>query len=76
MVYCYRVVSNDGMNADISDKKSIFANYMYEFCHDNNLILSSKTLMPAYSYTYISEIWNMTSLLDHCISTSDTHASL
>lgn len=63
------------MNADISDRNSLFANRMAQFCQDN-FILSSNVLLPNDSYTYISEAWHTTSWLDHCISTADTHASL
>nr|XP_055036878.1 uncharacterized protein LOC129424288 [Misgurnus anguillicaudatus] len=64
------------MNADISDKKSIFSSHIAQFCHDNNLILSTEVCLPVDSYTYVSEAWNTTSWLDHCISTADAHASL
>lgn len=64
------------MNADISDKRSSFANHISNFCADNNLTLSSRELLPAESYTHISEAWHTTSWLDHCLSTADAHASL
>ena len=64
------------MNADISDKRSIFANHLNHLCTDNNLVLSSRELLPAESYTHISEAWHTTSWLDHCLSTADAHASL
>ena len=37
------------------------------------MILSSKELLPADSYTHVSEAWHTTSWLDHCISTFDAH---
>ena len=43
------------MNADISDKHSYFHKHMVRFCNDANLILSSKELLPADSFTYYSE---------------------
>ena len=61
------------MNADISDRKSVFGKYLIEFCHDNKLLLTSKVLLPTDSFTYVSEAWNTTSWLDHCISTADAH---
>ena len=64
------------MNADLSDRQSVFAKHMLQFCEDNNLILSSQLLLPSNSYTHISEAWHTTSWLDHCISTSDAHATL
>lgn len=63
------------MNANISDKNSVFAKHMKHFCADNNLILSSKELLPSHSSTYISEAWHTTSWLDHCISIADAHAA-
>lgn len=69
----YNVIGD--MNADISDSNSSFANHMVQFCQDNNFILSSKVILPADSYTYISEAWHSTSWLDHCISTASAHAS-
>lgn len=64
------------MNATISDRKSLFSSHIVQFCQDNNLILSSKVCLPVDSYTYVSEAWNTTSWLDHCISTADAHDSL
>ncbi|XP_058650707.1 uncharacterized protein LOC131551670 [Onychostoma macrolepis] len=64
------------MNADISDSKSLFSVHIVQFCQDNNLILSSEVCLSVDSYTYVSEAWNTTSWLDHCISTADAHASL
>jgi len=66
----------DDMNADISDNNSVFAKHLNNFCTDSNSILSSRELLPAASYTYISEAWHTTSLLDHCISTAGAHAAL
>lgn len=39
------------MNADISDKKSLFGQHLIRFCKDNKLKLSSQILMPEDSYT-------------------------
>ena len=64
------------MNSDLSDSTSIFAKHMVQFCEDNNLFLSSQLLLPSNSFSYISEAWNTTSWLDHCISTADAHASI
>ncbi|KAL7369456.1 hypothetical protein ABVT39_012473 [Epinephelus coioides] len=61
------------LNADISDRKSVFGRYLVEFCHDNKLLLSSKIHLPTDSYTYVSEAWNTTSWLDYCVSTADAH---
>ena len=52
------------MNADLTDKRSLFAKHMLQFCDDNNLIVSSQMFLPADSYSYISEAWHTTSWLD------------
>lgn len=49
---------------------------LVRFCQDNSLILSILDLLPTDSYTYVSEAWNTTSWLDHCICTADAHESI
>ena len=61
------------LNADISDEKSLFGRHLTQFCHDNKLILTSSVLLPATTFTYVSEAWNTTSWLDHIICTADAH---
>ena len=61
------------LNADISDEKSLFGRHLIQFCHDNKLILTSSVLLPATTFTYVSEAWNTTSWLDHIICTADAH---
>ncbi|KAL7381375.1 hypothetical protein ABVT39_004885, partial [Epinephelus coioides] len=70
---CTRIYVMGDLNADISDRKSVFGRYLVEFCHDNKLLLTSKIHLPTDSYTYVSEAWNTTSWLDHCVSTADAH---
>uniref|UniRef100_A0A1A8AIU9 exodeoxyribonuclease III n=1 Tax=Nothobranchius furzeri TaxID=105023 RepID=A0A1A8AIU9_NOTFU len=72
----YSIYVVGDFNADLSDKKSQFAKHLIQLCEDNDLVLSSKVLLPKDSYTYISESWHTTSWLDHCISTADGHAAL
>lgn len=71
---CIYVIGN--MNADIADRGSLFANHTTQFCQENNLMLSSKELLPADSFTYISKACHTASWLDHCISTADAHTSI
>lgn len=59
---------------DLSDGHSLFAKHMLQFCDDNNLKLSSQLLLPADSFSDISDAWHTTSWLDHCISTTEAHA--
>ena len=63
-------------NADLTDKKSLFAKHMNTFANDANLVISSKQLLPDSSFTYVSEAWNTTSWLDHVVSTMDAHATI
>ena len=52
------------------------AKHLVQLCEDNKRILSSQLLLPANSFTYVSEAWHTTSWLDHCFSTADAHASI
>ena len=36
---------------------SLFAKHMVQLCDDNGFILSSKVLLPADSFTHVSEAW-------------------
>ena len=63
-------------NSDIADKSSLFAKHLVQLCEDSDLTLSSQMLLPADSYTYISEAWHTTSWLDHCVTTADAHANI
>ena len=56
-------------NANISNDSS-FGQYLEIFCDENNLINASKAIMPPDTHTFVSERWNTTSWLDHCLSTS------
>ena len=60
-------------NSDISDNESVFCKYFKQFCDENSWSLSSELLLPANTFTYLSERWDSTSWLDHCVSTSDGH---
>ena len=60
-------------NSDISDSESVFCRHFKQFCEENSWLLSSELLLPANSFTYLSERWDSTSWLDHCVSTSDGH---
>ena len=58
-------------NSDISDNESVFCKHFKLFCDENSRLFSSKLLLPANTLTYLSERWDSTSWLDHCVSTSD-----
>ena len=61
-------------NADING--STFADHLLNFIAESNLEFSSKEFLPENSFTFLSEAWNTTSWLDHCIATSDGHSSI
>ena len=63
-------------NANFSSANSKFAEHIVNFCNRNNLTLSSKTLLPEDTFTYISERWGSTSWLDHVIASADFHDCL
>ena len=60
-------------NAHIGKSPTNFGNQFNEACDENELIISDKILLPDNSFTYISDSWNSTSWLDHCISTKTGH---
>ena len=56
---------------------SKFAKYVIDFCDRNELTSSSQELLPADSYTYISERWaGSTSWLDLVCASTDFHNSI
>lgn len=72
---CYVIMGD--WNANLKDvKNSMFANHMLNFCEENYLSLSSRVLLPADSYSCISESWNSTSWLDHVVSSEDFHNTI
>ena len=48
-------------------------NIMVQLCDDTGFIISSKVLLPADSFTHVSETWGSVSWLDHIVSSSDFH---
>ena len=68
---CISIVED--WNSDVSDNESVFCKHFKQFCDENSWLLSSELLLPANTFTYLSERWDSTSWLDHCVSTSDGH---
>ena len=67
------VITGD-WNANLREGgNSLFAKHMVQLCDDNGFILSSKVLLPADSFTHVSEAWGSVSWLDHIVSSSDFH---
>ena len=60
-------------NADVSNDKHQFGNYLNQFCSDIGLIISSELKLPEDSFTYKSDSWHTTSWIDHCVSSKDGH---
>ena len=60
-------------NSDISDSEPLFCRPFKQFCEENCWLLSSELLLPANTFNYLSEGYDSTSWLDHCVSTSDGH---
>ena len=46
---------------------------MVELCDDNDFILSCNVMLPADSFTKVSEAWVSVTWLDHLVSNSDFH---
>ena len=71
---CYAILGD--FNANVLSDRSNFANYAIDFCERNDMIFSSKELLPTNSYTYISERWGTNSWLDYIFSSPDFHKSI
>ena len=65
---CFSVLAD--WNSDISDSESFFCRHFKQFCEENCWLLFSELLLPANTFTYLSERWDSTSWLDHCVSIS------
>ena len=46
---------------------------MVQLCDGNGFIHSSKVMVPADSFTHVSEAWGSVSWLDHIVSSSGFH---
>ena len=66
---CTCVIIIGDWNANIHG--STFGDHLANFIEEENLEFSSKLMLPANTFSFISEAWNTTSWLDHCVSTSD-----
>ena len=56
------------INTDVK-RCNHFSGMLQDFVTDNNLDILDQHLLPENSYTFISDVWNTTSWLDHCITT-------
>ena len=68
------IVGDFNANSGLTGTK-LFTNHLIEFCTDNDLIISSKLLLPSDSYTYVSSregVYHY-SWLDHIVSSKDFH---
>ena len=60
-------------NADVSNDKHRFGNYLNQFCSDIGLVISRELKLPEDSFIYKSDSWHTTSWIDHCVSSKDGH---
>jgi hypothetical protein len=63
-------------NADVTSNLNSFGPLLNNFCRETSLTLSSHNWLPQDTYTYVSDAWDSTSWLDHCITTQDAHNSI
>ena len=63
-------------NADISKETHSFGGHLQNFVEESGLIFSDQALLPHDSFTFVSDTWNTTSWLDHCLGTQDVHNSI
>ena len=66
-------------NANLRESgNSLFGPIMKDFCNENNLVISTKSLLPPHTYTHVSYRENDTfkTWIDHVVSSNDLHNSL
>ena len=71
------ILGDFNANLGVSGTK-LFTDMMLEFCRENELIISSKVMLPADTYSYVSSRDGTLycSWLDHIVSSSDFHTSI
>ena len=67
---CVMIVGD--FNANIS--RGLFGDHLVRFVKETGLSFSSKLFLPSDTFTFLSEAWDTTSWLDHCISSADGHS--
>ena len=60
-------------NIDNSDFNSMFATLMKDFCYDTSMVIYDEAMLAGGTFTQLSEKWDSTPWLDHCLLTSDEH---
>ena len=63
-------------NADSTNDKSLFGALVKDFCNENDFIISDSVILPPRSFSFVSDVWSTTSMLDHCVSSHDAHAAI
>ena len=73
----FMIIGDWNANLGISGN-ALFRPIMEEFCNENNLIISTKKLLPQDSHTHISRRTDSTfnSWLDHVVSSKDCHRAI
>ena len=54
-IYCTCFCIVGDFNSNINCDTSVSSKYIHTFCSDNNVLFSSKNMLPSNSFTYISE---------------------
>ena len=66
-------------NANLRENgNSLFGPTMLDFCNENNLVVSTKSLLPADSYSHVSirEDNIFKTWIDHVVSSNDIHSAI
>ena len=66
-------------NSDLpntNNSVSQFGSHLLKFANEGKYRISDYKLLPRNSFTYISNVWNTTSWLDHCVCTQAEHAQI
>lgn len=72
---CFAIMGDFNANL-MSTGHSLFGKHLVNFCNDNDYIISSKSLLPPDSYTYVCEARGTHSWLDHVVSSEDFNQSV
>ena len=71
------IIGDWNANLGISGN-ALFRPIMEEFCHENNLIISTKEILPPDTYSHVSKRSDtlFKSWLDHMVSSKDCHNAI
>ena len=55
---------------------NMFDPLLNSFCQDFNLTMSDEAMLPKKFFTYVSDVHNTCSWIDHCVSSCAAHTSI